>query len=172
MKTQLIRSISVSLLLITLPLLNSNSMPMGKKSNFSGTWILNEQKSDFGEYGRMMASDKLIIVQKGKKLTMEKYATAPTGEAYNYPENYTLDGKECVNPLFEQSKKTSTVAWSEDKKSLTFTSLLELVFEGQEMKINTVEVYSLEDGGKSMVIKTTSSTEYGDMVFSFVYDIE
>ena len=172
MKTQLIRSISVSLLLITLPLLNSNSMPMGKKSNFSGTWILNEQKSDFGEYGRMMASDKLVIVQKGKKMTMERYVTTPTGESYNYPENYTLDGKECVNPLWEQSKKTSTVAWSEDKKSLTFTSLLDLMFEGNEMKINTVEVYSLEDGGKSMVIKETATTEYGDTVVSFIYDLQ
>jgi len=61
---------------------------------------------------------------------MERYVTTPTGESYNYPENYTLDGKECVNPLWEQSKKTSTVAWSEDKKSLTFTSLLDLMFEG------------------------------------------
>jgi hypothetical protein len=172
MKTKLSRSISLAFLMLIVPLLPGNSMPMGKKSNFSGTWILNEQKSDFGEYGRMMASDKIVIVQKGKKLTMERYITTPTGEAYNYPENYTLDGKECINPLWEQSKKTSTVAWSEDKKSLTFTSLLELMFEGNEMKINTVEVYSLEDGGKSMVIKETASTEYGDTVVSFIYDLQ
>src|SRR4030043_487920 len=113
MKTKLSRSISLALLILIVPLLHGNSMPMGKKSNFSGTWILNEQKSDFGEYGRLMASDKLIIVQKGKKLTMERYATAPT-----------------------------------------------------------VEVYSLEDGGKSMVIKETASTEYGDMVVSFIYDLQ
>jgi hypothetical protein len=172
MKTKLIRSISLAFVMLTIPLLHSNSMPMGKKSNFSGTWILNEQKSDFGEYGRMMASDKLVIVHKGKKLTMERYATAPTGESYNYTENYTLDGKECVNPLFEESKKTSTVTVTEDKKGLIINSTLDLTFEGQNMKILTVETFNLEDGGKSLVIKATATTEYGDTAVSFVYDLE
>jgi hypothetical protein len=147
-------------------------MPMGKKSNFSGTWILNEQKSDFGEYGRMMASDKIVIVHKGKKLTMERYSTAPTGESYNYIENYTLDGKECIIPLFEESKKTSTVSRTEDKTGLIINSTLDLSFEEQNMKILTVENYTLEDGGKSMVIKTTASSDYGIMSVSFVYDLK
>src|SRR4030042_6108679 len=116
MKTKLSRSISLAFLMLIVPLLPGNSMPMGKKSNFSGTWILNEQKSDFGEYGRMMASNKIIIVQKGKKLTMERYATTPSGESGNYTENYTIDGKECVNNISEEFKKTSTVTKSEDKK--------------------------------------------------------
>src|SRR4030042_3245303 len=172
MKTKLSRCISLARLILIVPLLHGNSMPMGKKSNFSGTWILNEQKSDFGEYGRLMASDKLVIVQKGKKLTMERYATAPTGEAYNYSENYTPDGKECVNDLLDIWKKSSIVTWSDKKSSLTITSDQVFNWEGTEMKINTVEVYSLEDGGKSMVIKETASTEYGDMVVSFVYDLQ
>ena len=145
---------------------------MGKKLNFSGAWILNETKSDFGEYGRMMASDKIIIVQKGKKLTMERFATSPTGESVNYKENYTIDAKECVNNISEEFKKTSTVVKSEDKKGLIINSTLDLAFEGNEMKILTVENYTLEDGGKSMLIKATASTDYGDMVVSFVYDLQ
>jgi hypothetical protein len=162
----------VSFLLFALPVLSANAMPSGKKLNLSGTWILNEQKSDFGEYGRMMASDKLIIVHKKKNLTFERFATAPTGEAYNYTENYTIDGKECVNPLFEESKKTSTVSRTEDKKGLVINSTLDLFFEGQEMKILTVENFTLEEGGKIMVIKATASTDYGDMTVKFVYDLE
>jgi hypothetical protein len=172
MKTQLIRSILLASLLLILPLLTTSSMPMGKKANFSGTWILNETKSDFGEYGRMMASNKIIIVQKGKKLTMERYATTPTGESGNYTENYTIDGKECVNNISEEFKKTSTVTKSEDKKGLIINSTLDLSFEGNEMKILTVENFTLEDGGKSILIKATASTDYGDMVVSFVYDLQ
>jgi len=143
---------------------------MEKKANFSGTWILNETKSDFGDYGRMMASDKLVIVHKGKKLTMERYATAPTGEAYNYTENYTLDGKECFNSPTPEFKKTSTVAKTEDKKGLVINSTLDLNFEGNSMKILTVENYSLQEDGKVLVIKSTASTDYGDMAVSFAYD--
>lgn len=172
MKTRLIRSISLTSLLLILPLLTASSMPMGKKAIFSGTWILNETKSDFGEYGRMMASNKIIIAHKGKKLTMERYATTPAGESVNYKENYTLDGKECVNNISEEFKKTSTVVKSEDKKGLIINSTLDLSFEGNEMKILTVENFTLEDGGKTMIIKSTASTDYGDMVVSLVYDLQ
>lgn len=164
--------VSLSFLLLVLPLAPGHSMPMGKKSNFSGTWVLNEQKSDLGEYGRMMASNKLVILQKGKKMSMERFGTAPTGEEYSYIENYTLDGKECIIPLFEQSKKTATAVLSKDKKTLTMKALMELMLEGNEMKINTVEVCNLEDGGKSLIIKETASTDYGDMTITIVYDLQ
>jgi hypothetical protein len=120
----------------------------------------------------MMASDKIVIVQKGKKLTMERTATSPTGESGTYTENYTIDGKECINTISEEFKKTSTVTKTEDKKGLIINSTLDLSFEGNSMKILTVENFTLEDGGKSMVIKATASTDYGDMVVSFVYDLQ
>ena len=40
------------------------------------------------------------------------------------------------------------------------------------MKINTIEIYSLEDDRKTLVIKNTSITDYGDMIVKFVYDLE
>jgi hypothetical protein len=40
------------------------------------------------------------------------------------------------------------------------------------MKILTVENFTLEDGGKSVVIKATASTDYGDIAVSFVYDLQ
>lgn len=172
MKTKLTGLIPVALLVLALPLLLANSLPSGKKLNCSGTWILNEQKSDFGEYGRMMASDKMIIVQKGKKLTMEKFGTAPTGESYNYTENYTLDGKECFNQILDIIKKTSIVTWTDKKSSLTINTDQVINWEGNEMKMKTIEIISLEDGGKSLIIKSTTSTEYGDMAVSFIYDKE
>lgn len=165
-------SVLVFLLLLALPLLPCNSMPMGKKLNFSGTWTLNEEKSEFGGYGRFWASNKLIIVQKGKKLSIERFSTGPSGEEFNVTENYTLDGKECENTIFEQSKKKSTANWSEDKKSLTINSTLKLQWEGQEMEIKSNEIFSLEEDGNSLAIRSTSSTSFGEFSVTFVYDME
>jgi hypothetical protein len=172
MKTQLIRYVALASFLLIVPLLTSSTLPAGKKANFSGTWILNETKSDFGEYGRMMASNKIVIVHKGKNLSMERFATSPEGESYNYIENYTLDGKECVNSPAPEFKKTSTAGKSEDKKGLVINSKIELSFEGMEMTIMTVENLSLQEDGKVMVIKSTASTDYGDMEVSMVYDLQ
>jgi hypothetical protein len=162
----------VSLMLLTLPLLPCNSMPIARKAKFSGTWILNESKSDFGDYGRMWASNKLIIVQKWRKMSIERFSSGPTGEEYNVLENYTMDGEECENPIFEQMKKKSTVTWSEDKQSLIINSKLELEFEGQEMIMDTIETFSLEDDGKTLAITGTAMTDYGDMVVKFIYDLQ
>jgi hypothetical protein len=169
---RIIIPVFVSLMLLTLPLLPCNSMPMARKAKFSGTWILNESKSDFGDYGRMWASNKLIIVQKWRKMSIERFSSGPTGEEYNVLENYTMNGEECENPIFEQSKKTSTVTWSDDKQSLTINSKLELEFEGQEMIMDTIEAFTLEDDGKTLVITGTAMTDYGDMVVKFIYDLQ
>jgi hypothetical protein len=139
-----------------------------KKLNLSGTWVLSESKSDFGEYGRMWASDKLVIVHKGKNMSIERTGRTQAGDEFTIMENLTVDGKECVNQIFGESKKTSTV--SGDKQSLTVNSLLNLEFEGQAMDIKTIEIYSLDDGGKLLVVNGSSSSSYGDMTVKFVYD--
>lgn len=162
----------IILFIFTLSFTPVHSMPSEKKVNLTGTWILNEQKSDLGEYGRMMAAEKMIILQKGKNLRMERYSTAPTGESFNYTENYTLDGKECANMMEPVWKKKSTVTWTDKKSSLTINSDMDLSFEGNEMNIKSVEILSLQDEGKSMVIKSTSSTDYGDMSITIVYDLQ
>ena len=160
----------VTLLLLVLPLQQGNSTPPAKKLKLSGTWTLNETKSEFGEYGRMWASNKLVIVHKGKTLTIERTSADPNGGEYKVMENYTLDGKETVNPIMEDSKKTSAVSMSEDKQSLIIKSVLDLVFDGQEMKIETIETFSLSEDGSSLVIDGVSMTDFGDMTVKFVYD--
>lgn len=91
-----------------------------KKVKFTGDWTLNNQKSYIAEYGEMMASTKLIIKQKGKNLTIERFGISQNGENYTYTEKYTLDGKECENTSLENTMiKKSTANWSEDRKSLT-----------------------------------------------------
>ena len=162
----------ISFILLALPLLPCNATPMARKAKFKGTWVLNESKSDFGEYGRMWASDKLMIIQKRKTISIERFSTGPSGEQYNVLENYTLDGMECENPIYEQSKKISTVSWSEDKQNLTIKSTLDIEVEGNQMKIDTIEIFGLQDDGKTLVIKGTAITDYGDMVVEFIYDLQ
>ena len=162
----------VLLAMLVLPLQEITSNPPAKKLNLSGTWILNDSKSDFGEYGQMWASKKLVIVHKKKNLSIERSSTDMNGQTYTVQESYTVDGEECENPIMEESKKISTVTISDDKSSLVIKSTMYLSFEGQDMEIGTVETMSLGEDGKTLVIDGTSSTDFGDMVVQFVYDLE
>jgi len=141
-----------------------------KKAKFSGEWTLNEEKSYIAEYGESMTATKMVIIQKGKKLTIEKFGTSQEGEEYNYSEMYTLDGKECENIMLETTKKKSTVNWSDDKQSLTITSTILFEFNGDELEVATIEIFKFTEDGNFLSVNQTASTDYGDLENTLVYD--
>lgn len=141
-----------------------------KKAKFSGEWTLNEEKSYVAEYGETMAVTKMIIKQKGKKLTIEKSGTSQEGEDYNYTEMYTLDGEECENIMFGTTKKKSTAVWSDDKQSITITSTILFEFDGNELEVLTVEIFKFTEDGSFLSINQNASTDYGDLENTLVYD--
>lgn len=141
-----------------------------KKVKFSGEWTLNEGKSYVAEYGESMAVTKMVITQKGKKLTIEKFGTSQEGEEYNYTEMYTLDGKECENTIFETTKKKSTVNWSDDKQSITITSTIWFEFDGNELEVTTIEIFKFTEDGDFLSVNQNVSTDYGDLENTLIYD--
>jgi len=80
-------------------------------------------------------------------------------------DKFTLDGKECVNKGFMDTQKKSNAAWSEDKKSLKITSKI-VTDDGNE--INITEILKL-DGG-NLVVESSSSSSWGDVAETHVYD--
>lgn len=141
-----------------------------KKAKFSGEWTLNEEKSYVAEYGERRASAKLVIDQKGKKLSIERFGISQTGEKFSYTENYTLDGKECENIMLETSKMKSTVNWSDDKQSITITSTILFEWEGNELEVALVEILKFTEDGNSLSISQNASTDYGDIENTLIYE--
>ena len=147
------------------------SVTSAQKVDFSGTWTYSETKSVLGgEGGPRGAAVKMTIKQESNAMSIEKTTRRQSGEENISTENYTLDGKECENPTFGDRTKKSTVAWSEDKKSLTITSKMVFERDGQQMEINTTEIFSLSQDKKSLSIDYTSKSARGERKNTFVYD--
>jgi hypothetical protein len=147
-----------------------NAMSFGQASaNFSGSWAFNESKSNLGEGGFRMISQKLSIIQDDKSFKLDRSFTGQDGEERKTTETYTLDGKESVNPVFNTTKK-STAAWSADKKSLTVSSVMVFEMNGEKNEIKTVEVYKLADGDKTLSIDSQSTSSMGERKATMVYD--
>ncbi|MEI8225870.1 MAG: hypothetical protein WCG82_08075 [Bacteroidota bacterium] len=138
-------------------------------ANFSGSWAFNELKSNLGEGGFRMISQKLTITQDDKSFTLERSFTGQDGEERKTSETYTLDGKESVNPVFNTSKK-STAKWAADKKSLTVSSVMVFEMNGEKNEIKTVEVYKLADADKTLSVDSQSTSSMGERKASLVYD--
>jgi hypothetical protein len=139
------------------------SITVSAQVDLTGTWKLNTSKSKLGEQFSM-APKEIILVQKGNDLSVERHLEWQ-GQEFTTNDKFTLDGKECVNPGMMDTQKKSTAVWDADKKSLKIISKIPMQ-DGSEISIT--EVYKM-DGG-NMVIEMNSTSSWGDMAESQVYD--
>jgi hypothetical protein len=131
--------------------------------DLSGSWKLNRTKSKLNEEWSM-APKEVIIIQKGNDLDVEKHSSFQEQD-FIIKDKFTLDGKECINQGWQDSQKKSTAVWSDDKKSLKIVTKFP-IDDGSEMTIT--EVFKIE--GSNMIIEAGSSSSYGDISETMVYD--
>jgi hypothetical protein len=155
--------------IFSLSLLLSNAF--GQKTNFSGTWVLNESKSQFGESRFRMGAVKAVVKQTDSIISADFTRRRPNGEETTTTEKYTLDGKECVNSNADKTRvKKSTVNFSEDGKAMTFNSTTTIDRNGDIMEIKSVEVFKLSEDGKTITVDSSSSSDRGEFKATLVYD--
>lgn len=131
--------------------------------NFSGNWKLNTSKSKLSDQFTM-APKEIILIQNGNDLSSERHVSFQDQDM-TLKDKFTLDGKECTNPGWQDTQKKSTAVWSDDNKSLKITSKIPMN-DGSEMVIN--EVYKMD--GDNLVIESNSSSSYGDRSETMVFD--
>jgi hypothetical protein len=131
--------------------------------DFSGNWKLNSSKSKLNDQFSM-APKEIIVAQKDNDFNLEKHSSFQDQD-FTINDKLTLDGKECINPGWQDTQKKSTAVWSEDKKSLKITTKMS-IGDGGEMTID--EVYKMD--GSNLVIESSASSSYGEMAETMIYE--
>ncbi len=174
----LMRLISLTIVLALIEPQMTNAQ--AGKTNFSGTWALNTEKSNFGQaQGQgpgggqrmgMIGGGNFTAKQEANLLTVERTRTGRDGETINTTMKYTLDGKESVNESFGGESK-SVATWSADGKTLTIVTTRTFDMGGETREMKTTEEWILTDA-KTLSIIRTSTTPGGDRKMTMVYDKE
>jgi len=138
------------------------------KPDFTGTWKLNEAKSEIGE-GRFRPSATLEVKQDKTNLTVVRTRTGRDGQERKMESVYSLDGKEKTTSG-EQRTKTSTAKWSEDGNSLVINSKSSFTREGQTFEVKNTETWTLGDKGATLTVKSHNSSSRGEFNSTAVYD--
>lgn len=156
-------SLAIMLVLATPLIMNAQA----GKSNFSGTWALNADKSEMGDgggqRGRFGGGD-FVAKQDANNLTVERTRPNRDGEETTTTTIYTLDGKESVSTTGRGESK-STASWSADGKSLSIATTSS--FNGNEF--TSTQVWTLTDA-KTLTISGTRPSQDGEMATILVYD--
>lgn len=159
----------VSWLFIAALLFSFTTVP--DRANFSGSWTLNEGKSELGNFGRF-AARKIKIEQKDDAITIAKTSPSFNGDDVTNTETLTFDGKTSESTVFGTSKRKSTAKWSDDGKTLTVNYTMIFDRNGQTFEVSGTETWTLADEGKSLSLQTVSTSQQGERNTKAIYDKE
>jgi hypothetical protein len=140
------------------------------QTNYSGTWSLNEGKSELGQFGARGAASKIVIDQKEGAVTITRNSTGFSGEALSSIEALTADGKEVEISVWGTGKKKSSLKWAADGQTFTVTYNILLDFNGQSVELKGTETWSLGADGKSITLQNAMTTPQGEVATKAVYD--
>ena len=132
-----------------------------QKPDFSGSWTLNADKSDFGMMPKPEKATRKIE-HKDPELKYTSVQTTPNGERTNEV-TYKLDGTESINKLGNTEVK-SVAKW--DGKNVVVDSKRD--FQGTE--ITSKETWVLSEDGKTLNIDINVGTPQGDFTIKQVYE--
>jgi hypothetical protein len=148
----------------------SSAVTLAQKTNYAGSWTMNEVKSPTPENGFRMGAIKFTATQDDQKLILDRTYKGQDGEDMVSKEVYTMDGKVSENTFFQTMKRKSTVAWSADGKILTINSVTFIDRDGETMEMKSTEVLKLSSNGAELTVESTLNTPNGDMKSTIVYD--
>ncbi len=132
------------------------------KPNFSGSWKINNAKSDFGPMPSGPEKFERTIDHKDPELKM-KTVQSFQGNERTSEVTYTIDGTEhAVKTAMGEAQVTAT--WKGN--NLEVVSKREI--QGNEIK--SVEVWTLSEDGKTLTTESTINSPQGEFKLKFVLD--
>jgi hypothetical protein len=141
------------------------------RTNFSGSWALNEGKSDFGERGARFATKAIKVEQKDDAITIAR--TTPSfqgGDDVTTTETLGFDGKEVQGTGFGGSVRKAALKWATDGQSFSISSTTTGERNGQSFTFTGIETWTLGDGGKSLTVTAVRSSQQGEVTSKAAYD--
>ena len=159
-----------ALFLSCLLMLSAFSSFAQTKTDYTGTWTLNESKSQLPAGQGRRAASKIVLTQDVTSLNAEKTSTRQNGETATTKEKYNFDGSEVDNSSNNRKKK-STATWSADMKEFTVNSTSVFERNGNTSEMKSVEVFKLSSDKSTLTIETSGSSLRGDYKSTLVYDL-
>ncbi|OFY59257.1 MAG: hypothetical protein A2Y87_01485 [Bacteroidetes bacterium RBG_13_46_8] len=135
-------------------------------ADFSGEWIINEEKSDFGIWGASNLPYKMMVVQSLDTLYVKRTVLLEYADDRITEERLTLDGKECQSE-FRNLLRVTTAQFREGGDTLVIHSN---VTTGQTFEIVSKETWTTQEQGAILSIQQTSSSYWGERNIKMVFN--
>ena len=137
--------------------------------DFSGIWVLNEEKSVFGRMGAGMSPARLEIAHHNNALTIKTTRIVEYAEDQVTEEKLTLDGAETKSE-FMNSPRVTVARMSDDGAKLIMTSTVAFTWGPPKNTMTIIDDWQLLEGGKVLSIQSTSRSLRGENRTTLIFD--
>ena len=137
-------------------------------ADFSGVWVLNEEKSDLGKMGAAMAPARLEVAQHGSDLSVKTTRVVEYADDQVTEEKMILDGSESKSE-FMNSPRVATARLAEDGSKIVVESVVTFTWGAPGSKMTSRDTWSLVDGGKELLIQRHVSSPRGEQDMAMVF---
>jgi len=137
-------------------------------ANFSGSWVLDEERSALGPMGASLAPARLEVVQQGNDLTVRTTRILEYADDQTTEEKLTLDGAESKS-TFLNSPRVTTARMTADGATLEMNSTIALVWGPPGTKLLVKDAWSLGDHGDRLTIHRSTSGFRGEQQLVLVF---
>jgi mannan endo-1,4-beta-mannosidase len=138
------------------------------KTDFSGLWVLDEDRSDFGRMGAGMAPARLEVAQQGNELVVKTTRVVEYGDDQVTEEKLALDGTPS-NSTFMNSPRVSTAHLSPAGDQIVVDSVVTVTWGPPGTKFTSTDTWSLRDGGKTLSIQRHALSSRGEQNTSMIF---
>jgi len=140
------------------------------RADFSGTWIINIEKSEFGEAPHYTASKEITIKQFSNQIDVQKIGQAHAGGDTTVKEKSTFDGQFTKIITADNGIKSLKAQWSQDSQSLVYFTSCTMPNSEKEY-YHQSEKFSLSPNGKSLTeVKQVEINDGSKYQIIAVYD--
>ncbi len=135
-------------------------------ANFSGTWKLNEGKSELPQFGVV---SKLVIDQKTEGISVARTSRGFDGNEVVTTDNL-VEGKETETTVFGSAKKKSTLKWDADGQGFSVAIVIAGDFNGNAFEVKGSDTWTISADGKVVTLVGKYSGPQGETTSKMVYD--
>jgi len=140
-----------------------------KPADFSGDWVIDEDRSSFGNMGAGFAPARIEVVQKEGKLSVKTTRITEMTDDQVTEETLSLDGSESKSQ-FMNSPRVTRAHLSDARAEIAINSTVSFAWAGNGAKMTVNETWRLLDGGRRLSIKRSSSSPRGNQEMTMIFD--
>jgi len=145
--------------------------PEKTPADFSGKWIINEEKSMLDNFGASHLPFKIETVQKENEIIIKRTVLLEYADDRITTEKLTLDGKENKS-AFMSSLQTTKAEFKPGGDTLFIQSKVTMQRGDQSIETITNENWTLQEKGTILSIQQYSSSFWGKRDITMVFDRE